>query len=207
MQAAGCFRKQPEELLGPRRGEIWNNGIICCQLQRSFTYSHSRLHTFHRVTPATQSRSCFDTPDPRPRPPICLPGYPFDLVPQGAPLQAYAVLVYHLPLSIAFTIRRRAPFVWGGCMMLRARELRDDRHGVLKVGARADRRLSKYKEAQHACRGADGLNVALHFRLVLFWALTPQEAISRWLNTECIVYVLATSLCCAFGMKHISRWQ
>ena len=41
----------------------------------------------------------------------------------GASLPAYAALAYHLPLSIVFSLRRRAPFVWGGCMMLRAREL------------------------------------------------------------------------------------
>ena len=72
------------------------------------------------------------TPHPHPRAPS--PGYPFDLVPPRAPLTSYAVLVYHLPLSIAFTVRRRAPFVWGGCMLLRARELVGDPKGVLKVG-------------------------------------------------------------------------
>lgn len=61
-------------------------------------------------------------------------GYPFDLVPPRAPLTSYAVLVYHLPLSIAFTVRRRAPFVWGGCMLLRARGLVGDPQGVLQVG-------------------------------------------------------------------------
>ena len=54
-------------------------------------------------------------------------------MPPGAGLPAYATLAYHLPLSIAFTVSRRAPFVWGGCMLLRADALRDDAHGVLKV--------------------------------------------------------------------------
>lgn len=54
-------------------------------------------------------------------------------MPPGAPLQAYAVLVYHLPLSIAFSTQRRAPFVWGGCMLLRARELAAGGRGALQV--------------------------------------------------------------------------
>lgn len=58
----------------------------------------------------------------------------------GAGLPAYASLAYHLPLSIAFSTRRRAPFVWGGCMLLRARELAGDPRGLLKARAR-----------QHAC--------------------------------------------------------
>ncbi|KAI8469454.1 MAG: hypothetical protein J3K34DRAFT_522121 [Monoraphidium minutum] len=60
-------------------------------------------------------------------------GYPFDLVPPAAPLPAYAALAYHLPLSIAFAVSRRAHFVWGGCMMLRAARLDGDPCGVLEA--------------------------------------------------------------------------
>ncbi|GBF99914.1 hypothetical protein Rsub_12822 [Raphidocelis subcapitata] len=96
--------------------------------------------------------------------------YPFDLVPRGASLSAYAALCYHLPLSIAFTVSRRAPFVWGGCMMLRLRDVQqDDRRGVIKLwreGGYSDDLLLA------ALAARDGLPVATH-RAALLPQLLP----------------------------------
>lgn len=88
-------------------------------------------------------------------------GYPFDVPPVGrCSLAAYCVLVYHLPLLIAFSIRcdhacyrdcivyivcvahrllythtrEHHRFIWGGCMLMPLADLRDgDRYGFVKV--------------------------------------------------------------------------
>ncbi len=54
--------------------------------------------------------------------------------PPGSGLPAYLALVYHLPLLIAFSVAARTHFVWGGCMMMRGPDLREDTHGLLAVG-------------------------------------------------------------------------
>lgn len=48
--------------------------------------------------------------------------------------------MYHLPLLIAFSVRQRTAFVWGGVVMLRMEELprdeggtRHDKYGILEV--------------------------------------------------------------------------
>ncbi|KAK9841846.1 hypothetical protein WJX81_007075 [Elliptochloris bilobata] len=58
-------------------------------------------------------------------------GYPLDIPPPGAGLLTYAVLVYHLPLLIGFSLRARAAFVWGGCMLLPLAHLRADTYGIM----------------------------------------------------------------------------
>lgn len=68
------------------------------------------------------------------RPHSSAAGYPFDVPPPGAGLLTYAVLSYHLPLVIAFSLRQRTSFVWGGCMLFRTADLRADSQGLLKVG-------------------------------------------------------------------------
>ena len=70
---------------------------------------------------------------PRASHPPPLLGYPFDVPPHGAGLLAYAVLSYHLPLVIPFSVRQRTQFVWGGCMLFRAAEVQGDARGILKV--------------------------------------------------------------------------
>ena len=60
-------------------------------------------------------------------------GYPLDIPPPGAGLLTYAVLVYHLPLLIGFSLRPRAAFVWGGCMLLPLAHLRADTYGIMAV--------------------------------------------------------------------------
>lgn len=53
-------------------------------------------------------------------------GYPFDTPPQAPgsdTVASYAMLAYHLPLSIGFSIAERTSFVWGGCMLFRAATL------------------------------------------------------------------------------------
>jgi len=71
-------------------------------------------------------------------------GYPFDLPPlpsrssrsrggtqNTTSVFTYASLSYHLPLLIAFSLRSRTHFVWGGCMVMRGVDLRGDTLGVL----------------------------------------------------------------------------
>ena len=60
-------------------------------------------------------------------------GYPLDVPQPGAGLAAHCVMAYHLPLIIAFSLRPRTQFVWGGCMLLPLQLLRPDRLGILKV--------------------------------------------------------------------------
>jgi len=64
---------------------------------------------------------------------MLLVGYPLDIPPVGAGLLTYAVLVYHLPLLIGFSLRPRAAFVWGGCMLLPLAHLRADTYGIMAV--------------------------------------------------------------------------
>lgn len=61
----------------------------------------------------------------------CVQGYPFDVPEAGASLLTYCCLVYHLPLVIAFSVRQRTSFVWGGCMLLPLADLRSDAHGIM----------------------------------------------------------------------------
>ncbi|EIE26447.1 hypothetical protein COCSUDRAFT_58985 [Coccomyxa subellipsoidea C-169] len=58
-------------------------------------------------------------------------GYPFDVPEAGASLLTYCCLVYHLPLVIAFSVRQRTSFVWGGCMLLPLADLRSDANGIM----------------------------------------------------------------------------
>ena len=59
-------------------------------------------------------------------------GYPFDIPAEHAGLLSYAALAYHLPLVIAFSLRERTHFVWGGCMLFRGDDMRSDVLGFLK---------------------------------------------------------------------------
>lgn len=58
-------------------------------------------------------------------------GYPFDVPEAGASLLTYCCLVYHLPLVIAFSVRQRTSFVWGGCMLLPLADLHSDARGIM----------------------------------------------------------------------------
>ena len=60
-------------------------------------------------------------------------GYPFDIPEAGASLLTYCALVYHLPLVMAFSVRERISFVWGGCMLLPLRALLEDTHGIMRA--------------------------------------------------------------------------
>ena len=62
-------------------------------------------------------------------------GYPFDIPNTGSNLLTYCVLSYHLPLLIAFSMRQRTQFVWGGFMLFPLAAMLDDRHGIMKVGS------------------------------------------------------------------------
>ena len=60
-------------------------------------------------------------------------GYPFDIPEAGASLLTYCALVYHLPLVMAFSVRERISFVWGGCMLLPLRALLENTHGIMRA--------------------------------------------------------------------------
>lgn len=56
-------------------------------------------------------------------------GYPLDL-PSGS-LGSYCIYEYHMPCSMGFATGGRTFFLWGGCMMMHADDIRNDRHGVV----------------------------------------------------------------------------
>jgi hypothetical protein len=64
-------------------------------------------------------------------------GYPFDIPSEHAGILSYAALAYHLPLVIGFSLNERTHFVWGGCMLFRAEDVRpeDDLLGFLSCWA------------------------------------------------------------------------
>lgn len=59
-----------------------------------------------------------------------LTGYPLD-VPNPASMGTYCALAFHLPLSIGFSTGGATTFVWGGCMMMRAEDWRENSHGLV----------------------------------------------------------------------------
>lgn len=56
-------------------------------------------------------------------------GYSFD-VPSTHSLGAYAAMCYRLPLLVGMSGGGPCFFVWGGCIMIRAGDLRSNRHGM-----------------------------------------------------------------------------
>ena len=56
-------------------------------------------------------------------------GYTMDLPAPSSPLASYALTSFRFPLLIGVHALRR--FVWGGCMMLRTRDLVNDKHGLI----------------------------------------------------------------------------
>ena len=69
-------------------------------------------------------------------------GYPLDVPQAGAGLATYCVMAYHWPLLIAFSLRTRIQFVWGGCMLLPLPLLRSDRLGILQASCPVTSSLS-----------------------------------------------------------------
>lgn len=82
--------------------------------------------------------------------------YPFD-IPHSpdASLFSYAMLAYHLPLSVGLAISTKTKFVWGGCMLFRMEDMDTDRFGIISSwcqGGYSDdltvaARLGKLKQA------------------------------------------------------------
>lgn len=58
-------------------------------------------------------------------------GFPFDLPAPDGPFANYLTMVYHLVLLVAFSQGTWTKNVWGGCMLLRASDLRRDAHGCV----------------------------------------------------------------------------
>ena len=63
---------------------------------------------------------------------------------------AHAYLAFHMPLLVGFAFGETTPFVWGGCMLLRAREL----VGAPEAAAQAALRLEEEREEE----GGSGCN-------------------------------------------------
>ena len=57
-------------------------------------------------------------------------GFPFDLPPADGSFANYLTMVYHMVLLVAFSHGEWTKNVWGGCMMLRIKDFREDTHGV-----------------------------------------------------------------------------
>jgi len=60
-------------------------------------------------------------------------GVPFDVPAPGSGLLTYCMLVYHLPILIAFSVLETTFNVWGGCMLLPLDALRSDRYGIVRA--------------------------------------------------------------------------
>ena len=58
-------------------------------------------------------------------------GFPFDLPRADGPFANYLTMVYHLVLLVAFSQGEWTKNVWGGCMILRAADLRGNAHGCV----------------------------------------------------------------------------
>ena len=63
----------------------------------------------------------------------CPAGYPFDVPEVGAGVFTCAALAYHLPLMIAFSVKQRINFVWGGCMLFSRTDMTGDTYGIMQV--------------------------------------------------------------------------
>ena len=63
----------------------------------------------------------------------CDAGYPFDIPLHDSSLLTYAALSYHLPLLIAFSLKHKTQFVWGGYMLFPLQAMLEDRHGIMQV--------------------------------------------------------------------------
>lgn len=60
-------------------------------------------------------------------------GYPLDVVVPESSFAAYLMMVYHMPLLIAFSHGKYAMHLWGGCMMVRLEDLREDKYGAMSA--------------------------------------------------------------------------
>ncbi|KAK9839375.1 hypothetical protein WJX84_011562 [Apatococcus fuscideae] len=60
-------------------------------------------------------------------------GYPFDIPPADADLLTLCMLVYHLPLLIAFSVRQQTQFLYGGCMLFPLEPLRSQQYPFIQA--------------------------------------------------------------------------
>ena len=103
-------------------------------------------------------------------PPYC-PGYPFDIPEAGAGLLTYCALVYHLPLVIAFSVRQRVSFVWGGCMLLPRADLAGGKAGIMRAWSQVLCSIPTpssglYIHSISACRAGTRSGLHLHGRVL-----------------------------------------
>mmetsp|Transcript_35696 Transcript_35696/g.67314 ORF Transcript_35696/g.67314 Transcript_35696/m.67314 type:complete len:367 (-) Transcript_35696:249-1349(-) len=57
-------------------------------------------------------------------------GYPLDVPATSASFATYCMMVYHLPLLVAFSQGERSFNIWGGCMMLPLKDLQQNTCGI-----------------------------------------------------------------------------
>ncbi|KAK9864087.1 hypothetical protein WJX84_002864 [Apatococcus fuscideae] len=60
-------------------------------------------------------------------------GYPFDIPPENVDLLTLCMLVYHLPLLIAFSVRQQTDFLYGGCMMFPLEPLQSGQYPFIQA--------------------------------------------------------------------------
>eukprot|EP00242_Pyramimonas_sp_CCMP2087_P007305 CAMPEP_0198205636 /NCGR_PEP_ID=MMETSP1445-20131203/9175_1 /TAXON_ID=36898 /ORGANISM="Pyramimonas sp., Strain CCMP2087" /LENGTH=449 /DNA_ID=CAMNT_0043878009 /DNA_START=590 /DNA_END=1939 /DNA_ORIENTATION=- len=58
-------------------------------------------------------------------------GYPLDIPSPASSFATYCMMVYHLPLLVAFSHGRRSFNVWGGCMILPMEVMRENMFGIV----------------------------------------------------------------------------
>eukprot|EP00899_Mesostigma_viride_P009178 jgi/Mesvir1/18261/Mv09531-RA.1 len=114
-------------------------------------------------------------------------GYPFDI--PSASFGSYCFMANHLPLIVPFSTGRPTSFVWGGCMMLRSKDLRADLYGCIS----AWRQGFSDDLIMASIAGANQRAVLCHSRSLFQNWLSDECSMRRYWNYLCRqVYVLYT---------------
>jgi hypothetical protein len=106
-------------------------------------------------------------------------GFPFDLPAPDGPFANYLTMVYHLVLLVAFSQGTWTKNVWGGCMLLRASDLRRDAFGC----------VTKYKDGGYsddlilaALCDEFGLAVGCPSEAIFPQELRERQSLREWWN-------------------------
>lgn len=86
-------------------------------------------------------------------------GYPFDVPAPESDFLSYCMMAFHLPMMIPFCINRTS-FVWGGCTVLRRKDLAyPDAYGIVRTwrdGGYSDDMLLGAKCIEHGLSVSTG---------------------------------------------------
>ena len=107
-------------------------------------------------------------------------GYPFDVLPPGSSVWAYAAIAWHLLLGPFFAFHRTM-FVWGGCMMFRRKDLAEGAGDGGLVRAWRDGGYSDDLIAASYCTGR-GLPIACPSTAILLQPLRGDWSFARFWN-------------------------